>query len=75
MKPNKPVKRFVIGIRTKSKLNPSFNTLLIVCRESWDSKEEAEKWSSENPAWRTGVHKYACVLELTPNEIEFYNQV
>lgn len=67
------MKRFALGIRTESKLNPSFNTVFFVCRETWDTFAEAEKYCQANPGWKTGNHPGCGILQLTDKEIADYS--
>jgi hypothetical protein len=74
MRPTLPMKRYALGMRTTSKLNPSFNTLFFICKETWDSKEEAEEYIKNNPTWKKNEHSMSTILILTQEEIDTYSR-
>ena len=73
MRLNKPVKRFALGWRTVSKWNRSFNTIFFICRESWNSMEEAKEYCAKNPNWKHGEHSMSTIMQLTDAEIAYNN--
>jgi len=82
MKLAKPVKRWALGIRIASKMNKSFNWIELANSQTFDSKEDAEKFIKENPNWNQHKnHNHPNVriqcgpFELTDEEIAFYTKV
>lgn len=81
MKLSKPVKPWALGFRVSSTLNKSFNWVEFANANTFDSKEEAEKFMSENLNWNQHrnisnpnvKHKYCGPFKLTDEEVTKYN--
>ena len=81
MKLAKPVKRWALGFRVTSKMNKSFNWIELANPQTFDTKEDAEKFTKENPTWNqhknqnhTNVRLTCGPFELTSDEIAFYER-
>lgn len=82
MRPNKPVKKFAFGLRVSSKLNRSFNWVEFANPNTFDTKEEAEKFIQDTPNWNkhrnpnnpSVKNKNVGIFQLTDDELQQYNR-
>ena len=76
-----------MGLRVSSNLNKSFNWLEWANPNTFDTREEVEKYMEETVGWNKHrnqnqdpnspilKHKYITVIELTDEEIEYWTRV
>jgi hypothetical protein len=82
MRPDKPVKKFALGLRVSSKLNRSFNWVEFANSQTFDTKEEAEKFVRDNVEWNrhrnpnnpSVKNKNVGIFQLTDEEIQQLNK-
>ena len=83
MLPEKPVKKFGLGLRISSKLNRSFNWLEWANQNTFDTHEELNEFMKKNPDWNRHrnqnnssiKNKYCGPIELTEEELNYWNSV
>ena len=81
MKLLKPVKRWALGFRVSSKLNKSFNWVEFANPNTFDTKEDAEKYMTETEGWNQHRNhsnpsvkiKHCGPFQLTDAEMVDYN--